>query len=80
METYKNLEEFKYFVPVPEDQQAFIDRSFREWLMDFDDDYIILYNHYSVADGQWHTGPQYKSLFIAFRKEENAVACKLKWL
>ena len=80
MKHYKNLDEFKYIVPMPEEYQEG-GWSLHEWLMDIEkEDYIVLYNHYTTADGQWKSGPEYIALFVAFRKDEDAVAFKLKWI
>lgn len=71
-------EEYKHFVHIPVEYHKSM-WEIVDWLFQFDDDVVILYNQYHKADGQWHTGPQSTPAFVAFKNEEDAVAFKLRW-
>lgn len=73
-----NTEEYKYFVPIPEECQKKA-WPMMDWLYQFNDDAVILYHRYNKADGRWHTGPESTPVFAAFKNEEDAVAFKLRW-
>lgn len=72
------MDEFKHFVPIPEKMQG-VSWKITDLLYDVKPkDYMILYNLYHEANGQWHTGPSTVAVVIAFKNEEDAVKLRLQ--